>query len=105
MQYRRDAHCLADLGQTFTTVFLGSFWYHETGFSRGHGTTAGGEHQHVVLEQFFDHGDVSAVMHGAGIVAADDTGQASDSAINDIVVEWPVGRPEETAEQVVDGLV
>jgi hypothetical protein len=44
-------------------------------------------------------------MGGAGIIAADNTSHASDATINDVVIQWSVGSPEQTTQQVVNGFM
>ena len=40
-----------------------------------------------------------------GIVAADNTGDPSDSTVDDVVVQGAVGRSKATTQQIVDGFV
>ncbi|MBA7590894.1 hypothetical protein ES708_33037 [subsurface metagenome] len=105
MQYGRYAHRLADLGQPFTGKLLGGFGHQQPGLGTGNGVTAGGNHQHVVLYQLFNHGDMAFVMLGAGVIAADDAGKASYPSVDDVIVQRAVGSAEHPAQQVVDGLV
>ena len=41
------------------------------------------------------------IVDGPHVVAADHAGNAPDPAVDDIVIEWLVTRPEEPTEQVV----
>ncbi len=45
------------------------------------------------------------VMHGARIVAANHTGDAADAAVDNIIIQRPVGCAERAAQKIVDGLM
>src|SRR5208337_4151070 len=74
-------------------------------FARGHGGAAGGEHDDVVLQQFFDHLQVRVVLGGAAVVAAHHPGHPPDAAVDDVVVQGVIGTPDGAPQQVLDGLV
>ena len=67
-------------------------------FPAGHGGTARGENDHIVLNQFFHQDEVWVVMGHTGIVAADHTGNPSNPTIDDIVIQGSIGGTENTAQ-------
>ena len=74
-------------------------------FPEGYGRAAGGEDEHVVLDKLFGEFDMQVVVLDTGVSAADDSGQTSDTAIDDVVVQRSVTGAEHTTQHVVDGLV
>ena len=70
VQDRRNTHGLADLGQTRSAEHLGGFRCQQAFHGAGDAVAAGGQHDHVIFDQLFDHGDMGFVVPGAGIVAA-----------------------------------
>ena len=101
---RRHAHRLADRSQTLA----GEFWRLPAPSARPWRwpwRAARLKNQHVVLDQLFHQGDMGVIVRDPGVVAADDTGHAADAAVDDIVVQRTVGRAEQAAQHVVDGLM
>ena len=104
MQDRRNTYGLADLCQAGTTVDRRRSGREQSVHAGGNTSTAGNENEDIVLDQFLDDGDMFFVVLGPGVVAADDTGDTADPAINDVIVEGIVTAAEGPAQMVLDRL-
>ena len=106
MQHRRDAHRLADLAQALRR----QYWLAASGVSSPALPQAMAAQPVVsTMTSFLISSLISVrcalVMRVPGVVAAHHAGHAADAAVDDVVVQRPVGGAERAAQQVVDGLV
>ena len=74
-------------------------------FPEGYGRATGGEDEHIVLDKLFGELDMQVVVLNTRVSAADYSGQTSDTAIDDVVVQRSVTGAEHSAQHIVDGLV
>ncbi|MBA7626548.1 hypothetical protein ES703_34000 [subsurface metagenome] len=87
-----------------TGVFSGGLRDHQSRFSAGHSGATGLQHQDIILDEFLDHLKLH-IVGNPGIVTADDTGYPPYAAVNNVIVQWSVGSPEDTTQQVINRLM
>ena len=105
MQYRWDAHRLADLGQTGAAIDLCRFRGQETSLGTGNGIASGGKHNDIMLDQFLDYGDMPLIQRGTRVVSPNNPGHTSYAAVDNVVIEGHIGSSKGPAEVIIDGLV
>ena len=52
----------------------------------------------IILQQFFNHGDMGTVMSSPGVITPHYTGKSSDTAVDDIIVQRSVGSAVKSAQ-------
>ena len=82
MQHGRNSQCLAYSLQAFSGHVC-CLREEQAGLGTGLGIAARCEYKHIVLDELFYHVDVAIIMNNLGIVAADNSSNAPNSAALD----------------------
>ena len=91
VQHGWDAHSFADLSQSGSGTFEGSFRTQQAALGVGDGGAARADDQHVVLQQLASESDMRAVMGHVRVVASHDAHRAPQPAVDHGVVQGTEG--------------